>query len=40
MKLNPKNEIERMIVRMIENGEHLHGLAREVLIEMMLREEE
>lgn len=34
------NEIERMVLEMVKNGEPIHGFAREVLIEMTLREME
>ncbi len=38
--LNPKNEVERKAVEMLNAGKSIHGELREVLIEMLLREEE
>lgn len=38
--LNPKNEIERKAVEMLKAGKPIHGILREVLTEMLLREEE
>ena len=38
-KLNPVNEIEKAVVKMIEENRPIHGIAREILIEMLLREE-
>lgn len=35
-----RNEIEKKVLEMVKNGEKLHGLAREILIEMQLREME
>lgn len=34
------NEMEARVLEMVKNGEHLHGWAREVLIEMQQREKE
>ena len=38
MKLNPTNEIEKAVVKMVEENKPIHGMAREILIEMLLRE--
>lgn len=35
-----RNEIEKKVLEMRKNGENLHGWAREILIEMQLREKE
>jgi len=40
MKLNPMNELERKVAQMVAEGKSLHGFAREVLMEMTLREME
>lgn len=40
MKLNPMNDIERAVAKMVAEGKSIHGWAREVLIEMTLREME
>lgn len=40
MNLNPMNELERKVVQMVTEGKPLHGFAREVLVEMTLREME
>lgn len=34
-----KNELEKMVVKMIEEGKPLHGMARDIAIDMMLRED-
>lgn len=34
------NEMERKVLEMLEQGKKLHGLAREIAIEMALREQE
>lgn len=34
------NELERKVLQMVAEGKPLHGLAREVLVEMTLREME
>ena len=39
-KMIARNEIEKKVLEMVKNGEKLHGLAREILIEMQLREME
>ena len=31
------NEIEKKALEMLKNGEPIHGLTRDILIEMMLR---
>lgn len=36
--LKPMNETERKVVEMLERGEKLHGLARDIAIDMALRE--
>ena len=36
--LKPMNEMERKVVEMLERGEKLHGMAREIAINMALRE--
>ena len=36
--LKPMNETERKVVEMLEQGEELHGMAREIAIDMALRE--
>lgn len=36
--LKPMNETERKVVEMLERGETLHGMAREIAINMALRE--
>lgn len=36
--LKPMNEMERKVVEMLERGEKLHGMAREIAIDMALRE--
>lgn len=36
--LKPINNLERKVLEMVRNGEHLHGAAREILIEMQIRE--
>ena len=38
--LNPKNEVERKAVEMLNAGKPVHEELREVLIEMLLREAE
>lgn len=35
-----KNEIEKKVLEMVKNGEKLHGLALDILMEMQLREME
>lgn len=40
MKLNPVNELEKIVVKMVEENKPIHGLAKDILIEMLLREEE
>lgn len=39
-ELNPMNELERQVVKMVKEGKPIHGFARDVLIDMTLREEE
>ena len=39
MTLNPMNAIEEKVAKMVAEGKPLHGPAREILIEMLLREE-
>ena len=34
------NEIEAKVLEMVKRGDKLHGLARDILIEMTLREAE
>lgn len=34
------NEMEKKVLEMIKKGETLHGLARDIAIEMQMREEE
>lgn len=34
------NKMEEMVIEMIREGKPLHGLAREIAIEMALREKE
>lgn len=36
--LKPMNETERKVVEMLEQGKELHGLARDIAIDMALRE--
>ena len=36
--LKPMNETERKVVEMLERGEELHGMARDIAIDMALRE--
>ena len=36
--LKPMNETERKVVEMLEQGEKLHGMARDIAIDMALRE--
>lgn len=33
------NELERKVLEMIEEGKPLHGLARDIAIEMQMRDE-
>ena len=40
MKLTPKNALEAAVLEMVKAGKPIHGYAREILIEMTLREEE
>ena len=34
------NKVEEMVLEMYKNGESLHGLARDILIEMAMRDAE
>lgn len=36
--MNALNTIEKKVVEMLDNGEHVHGLAREIALEMLFRE--
>ena len=36
--LKPMNETERKVVEMLEQGKELHGMARDIAIDMALRE--
>lgn len=38
--MKARNELEKKVLEMVKNGEKLHGFAKEVLIEMTLREME
>lgn len=40
MKLTPMNDLERKVLEMVAEGKSLHGLARDILMEMTLREME
>ena len=36
--LKPMNETEKLVMEMLERGEKLHGMARDIAIDMALRE--
>ena len=38
--MKARNELEKKVLEMVKNGEKLHGLAKEILVEMTLREME
>ena len=38
--MKARNELEKKVLEMVKNGEKLHGFAKEVLVEMTLREME
>ena len=38
--MKPMNELEKKVLEMIKEGKPLHGFARDVAIEMALREQE
>lgn len=38
MELKPMNKIEETVLEMVRAGKPLHGLAREILMEMTLRQ--
>lgn len=36
--LKPMNEAEKLVAEMLKRGEKLHGMARDIAIDMALRE--
>lgn len=38
--MTARNDLERKVLEMVQRGEKLHGFARDVLIDMTLREKE